>query len=105
MNKSKPPVMYGEKNPSWKGGRRISTQGYVLIRVGGTEVREHRHVMEMYLGRKLSEKETVHHINGDKQDNRVENLELWASVHPKGQRVSDLIEYAHEILDRYSALV
>lgn len=54
---------------------------------------EHRSVMEGVIGRKLSRGETVHHKNGDKQDNSPENLELWYSAQPGGQRVDDLIEY------------
>jgi hypothetical protein len=54
------------------------------------QIYEHRQVMERMIGRSLTKDETVHHINGVRHDNRPENLELWASRHGKGQRVSDL---------------
>lgn len=61
-----------------------------------------RAVMEQKLGRKLIPSETVHHRNGNKTDDRPSNLELWISVHPKGQRVSDLVKFARAILRRYA---
>ncbi|WP_327385083.1 HNH endonuclease [Streptomyces sp. NBC_01207] len=62
---------------------------------------EHVHVMQEHLGRLLQRGETVHHRNGVRGDNRVENLELWAKSQPSGQRVADLLAWAHEIIERY----
>lgn len=77
---------------------------YRRIRHGDMDRAEHRVVMEKVIGRPLLPEETVHHRNGIRNDNRPENLELWASRHPRGQRVEDLVAFAHEILERYEGV-
>jgi hypothetical protein len=64
-------------------------------------VPEHRLVMERFLRRGLHDEETVHHKNGLRADNRLENLEVWVNNHPAGQRVSDLVSWAKEFVRRY----
>lgn len=62
---------------------------------------EHRVVMEEMIGRPLLKHENVHHKNGDRSDNRRSNLELWSTKQPPGQRVSDKLQYAYEIIALY----
>jgi hypothetical protein len=67
-------------------------------------VMQHRQVIGEAIGRPLDKTENVHHKNGDRADNRLENLELWVKSQPAGQRVSDQVKWAREILEKYGSI-
>jgi len=95
-------------------GRWIEADGYVKLArpsvvMNGkrkkVSVFEHREVMARMLGRALWPWENVHHKNGVRHDNRPDNLELWIKAQPCGQRVTDAVAHAREILRNYAAMV
>lgn len=88
-----------------KPGEGTFNNGYhfTTVTVNGRRrmIGTHRLVMEQKLGRKLRQNENVHHINGNRSDNRPENLELWIRTQPCGQRQADLVAWAREIISLY----
>lgn len=103
---------YEDRPKAFGGPRRIPATGYVLVYVGKDQpgatksghILEHRKVMQEMLGRPLLASENVHHVNGQRDDNRPENLELWSTSQPKGQRVEDKLRWAREFLAFYESV-
>lgn len=102
LDKDRQPKHHKRINPQKeKGYVNLYMPDHPYATMGGF-IKEHRYVMEQHLGRLLEPGENVHHKNGDRSDNRIENLELWSVKQPKGQRVEDKVEYAMEILKQYA---
>ena len=100
LAKRYPDGRFGEDASNWRGGR-INRNGYIMFHVPehprATQagyVFEHRLVVEKELGRYLTSGEIVHHINGVKDDNRLENLE----VKENGQHIKDHFKAGHEVV-------
>jgi len=98
MEYSKTKVITESKNPNWKGGK-YNCGGYIKIKVSLHPNRdkrgyilEHRLVMEHHLGRYLEDGEFIHHKNGIKTDNRLENLELMSSSNKHAKKHMDSVD-------------
>jgi len=89
---------HSENRRKW----RTDKHGYVVSSKKGKHLSQHREVMKAHLGRELLPDENVHHKNGIRDDNRIENLELWSRLQPTGQRVVDKTEWAIAWLKQYA---
>ena len=92
-------INFGHTSKKW-----VNSYGYILIYHNKKRLLEHRVIMENHIGRKLFSHESVHHKNGNRADNRLENLEIWSTYQPHGQRIEDKIKYAKEILAMYEPM-
>lgn len=94
------------KNPGEWGAWFTRPNGYVnrVRKLDGRKEHQaqHRHIMEVHFGGPLEKHENVHHLNGVRDDNRIENLELWSTSQPSGQRIEDKTAWAIEWLRKYS---
>lgn len=91
----------GSADPVRGSNGYTNPQGYRVLSVEGKKTLEHRLVMARALSRELKSHEQVHHKNGVRDDNRLENLELWSVSQPPGQRVEDKIAWCKEFLAEY----
>jgi len=117
------PVPYNKSNQSYRYSQRfcskecanlaqvkvggvVDKNGYRVIWADGKRYQfEHRVVMERHIGRLLKSHETVHHKDGNRLNNSLDNLELWSSRHGKGQRVTDKIAFCIDFLREYGISV
>lgn len=87
------------------GYKIITRKGHPNAHPNKGAIKEHTWVMSEHLGRPLTKNESVHHKNGIRDDNRIENLELWHKGQVAGQRLSDKLEWAKKLLEEYGYII
>jgi hypothetical protein len=96
----------GKNNYNWKGGK-VELNGYISVyspnhpnKNSRGYIYEHRLIMEKHIGRYLREDEIVHHKNDNRQDNRIENLELTTqSSHAEEHNKKRIIKEGKKVFD------
>lgn len=97
---------FGKLSRRWNGGLRKNSNGYILIYKPNNQsadksgyIREHRYIVEQYIGRKLKPSEIIHHIDGNKSNNKKLNLYIFSK---KGLHTTFEALVKHKIIGRFS---
>ncbi len=101
LESTRPKRSAGEGTIDFQGYKTVIAHGHPNCMDIRGRIREHVLVMSEYLGRELRKGESVHHKNGIRDDNRIENLELWHKGQPAGQRIEDKLNWCIEFLTSY----
>ncbi len=103
--------IFGKRHNSKPGFGCLRKDGYRILSrsnhpnaTKSGRILEHVFVMSEYLGRPLEKHERIHHLNGIRNDNRIQNLELWTTSHPSGQRVEDKLKWCKEFIKKYEIM-
>ena len=107
-NKGLVGYMAGDKHWNWKGGRRKHSGGYIEVKCedhpranSGGYVMEHRLVVEQHLGRLLEDGEVVHHIDGNRKNNEIDNLDIMTNSEHSALHAREMWVLIRRLLSEY----